>query len=125
MKTSNIVLSALFASSTEAVKINAGSKLCQTGDCVAPLNCDYNLERLLKGDNDKEFNKYEGNGVLFNDTAFPAGESSLYWKKWPRASDSTMRETYDTMTAWRRPSEIVKDNAPSLFGSKGIRPVAI
>ena len=43
---------------------------------------------------------------MFRDKTFPAGESSLYWKKWPRMADNYMRETYEAVTAWRRPSEI-------------------
>ena len=81
--TSNIALAAAFAKTSEAIKINTTSKSeataeCQTGNCTE-LTCDYNLERLLSGNNDIYYSEYSNSTQMFNDPVFPASNSSLFW----------------------------------------------
>jgi hypothetical protein len=45
-------------------------------------NCNSNIDRIKKGPVD--WKKIEGSGSLFFDDSFPADESMLSWKEYPR-----------------------------------------
>ena len=45
-------------------------------------NCNSNIDRLKKGPVD--WTKIEGSGKLFTDKTFPADETMLSWKEYPR-----------------------------------------
>lgn len=45
-------------------------------------NCNSNVDRLKSGP--KDWTQIEGSGLLFTDRSFPADETMLSWKEYPR-----------------------------------------
>jgi len=74
--------------------------------------------------NTEDFAQYSGSGEKYEDASFPANKHSLYWAD--HLLDTEMQTTYDSkVTGWARPSELVKDGQPSLWGSQGVLPAGV
>ena len=72
-----------------------------------------------KGPND--FKQYSNKGTPYEDSEFPADESSLRWEEFPWKDDAKKNAEYvNDITGWARPSELTP--SPSLWGSRGVTP---
>lgn len=107
------------ATRSKAGACSAASTGTTQGSCV-PLTCSLNNERIAGLANTYNWNKYEGTGVMFKDKTFGAGQSSLYWDSHVIHYD--MVNIYKNVQAWKRPSELMGGEQPSLWGAKGVGP---
>lgn len=78
-------------------------------------NCIYNIDRLKKGPVD--WTKIEGTGKIFTDHSFPADQTMLSWKEYPKTSGGLSRYL-SWFKDFRRPRDLHSTKQPvSLFGA--------
>ena len=66
-------------------------------------NCQYNIERLKKGPVD--WSRIEGTGKIFTDHSFPADQTMLSWKEYPRATGG-LAKYLSWFKDFRRPKDL-------------------
>jgi len=132
---STLFVIALFLTNTSALKIEQGVATDimqfmehQTLNAVENYvveqqqshNCNYNVDRLKKGPVD--WTKIEGTGKIFTDHSFPADQTMLSWKEYPR-SIGGLAKYLSWFKDFRRPKDLLNMSAKtqehpevSLFG---------
>jgi hypothetical protein len=76
-------------------------------------NCNSNIDRLKKGPHD--WTQIEGSGKPFTDSTFPADETMLSWKEYPRTVNGLSRYL-SWFTEFKRPKDMLPGAPVSLFG---------
>ena len=110
---------------TAAISSSQAIRLGFLGDKADTAMCSYNVDRMMSGNNDDDFNEYSGGSDLYVDATFPADQSSLFWMQFRR--DNEIPQLYlNEVKGWARPSAMEKgDHDPILWGNKGILPNGI
>ena len=85
-----LLLGALSDSTTQGLDLKSMAYMQTKSQATATAfvgqqshNCNSNIDRLKKGPVD--WTKIEGSGKQFTDESFPADQSILSWKEYPRA----------------------------------------
>ena len=96
-------------------EVSAGAFLGQQSH-----NCNSNIDRLKKGPVD--WSKIEGSGTPFVDQTFPADQSMLSWKEYPR-SIGGLSKYLNWFKDFKRPLDLLKKEKKgkgrlSLFGKQ-------
>lgn len=73
-------------------------------------NCNSNIDRIKKGP--QNWRKIEGSGVMFRDRSFPADESMLSWKEYPRTVGG-LAKYLSWFKDFKRPKELLSSMSTS------------